>query len=456
MTDIEARGEGERAEAPRRLFDRISEGVAGGYSAPKDKAALPAAPPPEEQRRSLFVLLAVVGLIAGLAIVGHAVSAVVTVAVIAGVIMLHELGHFVAAKAGGMKVTEYFLGFGPRLWSVRRGETEYGVKAIPAGGYVRIVGMNNLERVDPADEQRSYRAQSFPRRLAVAVAGSTVHFVLALVALWALFAVVGVTTPIATVQKLVPIVGGSPASRAGLQPGDQIVTFDGKSATNWSAFQAYIADHANAPIHLMVKRGSETVAVTATPTERGSVSDNIGPISTASDHTGFLGIEPATQRRYHGLLGSVPHAIGNFWSNQLLGTFQGIGALFGPKGLVNIGHQVAATPGPASVDNSASNRPVSVIGIVQIAGQLPDAESKLRLFIAANVFVGVLNLFPLLPFDGGHVVIAVYERIRSRRGRRYTADVGKMLPYAFAVVVLLGFIFVSSLYLDVAHPITFH
>ncbi|GAC1314746.1 MAG: site-2 protease family protein [Acidimicrobiales bacterium] len=414
------------------------------------------APPPEEQRRSVLVLIAVVGLIVALAVIGHAVSAVVTVAIIATVIMLHELGHFTAAKLGGMKVTEYFLGFGPRLWSIRRGETEYGVKAIPAGGYVRIVGMNNLERVEAGDEARSYRAQSFPRRLAVAVAGSTVHFVLALLSLWVLFAFVGVTTPVARVQKVVPIVGGSPATRAGLQPGDRIVAFDGQSAHNWTAFQSYIAEHANQPVHLTVDRAGRSVELTATPTERGSVSDDQGPLSVPSDHTGFLGIEPATQKHYHGVLGSVPHAVGNFWASQMVGTFKGIGALFGPKGLSNIGHQVASTPGPASADSAGSNRPVSVVGIVQIAGQLPDSESKLRLFIAANVFVGVLNLFPLLPFDGGHVVIAVYERVRSRRGRRYTADVGKMLPYAFAVVVLLGFIFVSSLYLDVAHPITFH
>ena len=455
MTEVSER-DGEQGDAPRRFLDRLSDGVTGGYSPGRATGGETVAPPPEEQRRSIVLLLTVVALIAALAVVGHAVSAVVTVAVIAAVIMLHELGHFTAAKLGGMKVTEYFLGFGPRLWSIRKGETEYGVKAIPAGGYVRIVGMNNLERVEPGDEARSYRAQSFPRRFAVAVAGSTVHFLLAVVALWALFALVGVTTPVARVQRVVPIVGGSPASRAGLQAGDQIISFDGQSARNWPAFQSYIGAHADVPVHLTVERAGRLVDLTATPTERGSVSDDQGPLSVPSDHTGFLGIEPGTQKRYHGLLGSVPQAVGNFWSNQMVGTFKGIGALFGPKGLSNIGHQVASTPGPASADSPGSNRPVSVIGIVQIAGQLPDGESKLRLFIAANVFVGVLNLFPLLPFDGGHVVIAVYERLRSRKGRRYTADVGKMLPYAFAVVILLGFIFVSSLYLDVAHPITFH
>ena len=94
-------------------------------------------------------------------------------------VMVHELGHFTAAKLSKMKVTEYFLGFGPRLWSVRRGETEYGVKAIPAGGYVRIVGMTTAEEIDPVDEPRSYRQSTFPRRFFVGVAGSAMHFVMA-------------------------------------------------------------------------------------------------------------------------------------------------------------------------------------------------------------------------------------------------------------------------------------
>ena len=107
----------------------------------------------------------------------------VLIVILAIVVMitLHELGHFVMAKRAGMKATEFFLGFGPKLWSTRRGETEYGIKLIPAGAYVRIIGMSNLEEVDPADEERTYRAKPYWRRLSVAVAGSTMHFILAFV-----------------------------------------------------------------------------------------------------------------------------------------------------------------------------------------------------------------------------------------------------------------------------------
>src|SRR5207248_7526923 len=127
----------------------------------------------------------------------------VLVAIIA-MIMLHELGHFVMAKRAGMKVTEFFLGFGPRLWSFRRGETEYGVKAIPAGGYVRIIGMSNVDEVDPGDEDRTYRAKPYRDRLGVAVAGSTMHFLIAAVLLFVVFFGVGLPSVRPVIQQIVP------------------------------------------------------------------------------------------------------------------------------------------------------------------------------------------------------------------------------------------------------------
>src|SRR5438093_1315867 len=154
----------------------------------------PAPPPltPHEQRANLVRLLLIIGVAVALALATGAFPTVVVISAILAMVMLHELGHFITAKWAGMKVTEFFLGFGPRLWSVRKGETEYGVKAIPAGGYVRIIGMSNLEKVEPADEARTYRQQSFPRRLSVAVAGSTMHYVMAFVLLFVLVTGVGV------------------------------------------------------------------------------------------------------------------------------------------------------------------------------------------------------------------------------------------------------------------------
>src|SRR5688500_18380506 len=147
----------------------------------------------EPSQAASFVRLALI--LAGIVVLGAwfgALSTVVIIAALLVMIFLHELGHYLTARWAGMKVTEYFLGFGPRLWSVRKGETEYGIKAIPAGGYVRIIGMNNLEEVDPADEPRTYRQKLFWRRLSVAVAGSAVHFFLAFLLLWVLNGFVGI------------------------------------------------------------------------------------------------------------------------------------------------------------------------------------------------------------------------------------------------------------------------
>src|ERR1700704_6000156 len=131
---------------------------------------------PENSRRNVSILLFAIAAIVLVASLTNWLGALVVIAALFAIIMLHEFGHFVMAKRAGMKVTEFFIGFGPRLWSVRKGETEYGVKALPLGGYCRIVGMTNLEDVDPADEPRAYRSKRFLPKLGVALAGSTMHF----------------------------------------------------------------------------------------------------------------------------------------------------------------------------------------------------------------------------------------------------------------------------------------
>src|SRR5215217_7283499 len=136
-------------------------------------------------------------------------------------VMLHELGHFVVAKRSGMKVTEFFVGFGPRLWSFTRGETEYGVKAIPAGGYVRIIGMTNMEEVDPADESRTFRNATPGKRLATILAGVTVNLIIAFVLFFVVIAGQGrvFDGPSTTVER---VVAGSAAHEAGLQANDKV------------------------------------------------------------------------------------------------------------------------------------------------------------------------------------------------------------------------------------------
>jgi len=183
--------------------------------------------------------LAVAALIALSVATGTFAIAAFVMAVVV-IVMLHELGHFVTAKRAGMKVTEYFLGFGPRLWSVRKGETEYGVKAIPLGGYVKIIGMSNMEKdINPADEPRTYRQGSYRSRVIVALAGIFTHFLIAFLLLMVLWTVVGVpNVDRASLRQVEP---NGPADQAGFQVGDRVVSVDGR--TEWGNIRTYLRDH---------------------------------------------------------------------------------------------------------------------------------------------------------------------------------------------------------------------
>ena len=249
----------------------------------------PGPEPTRGERRAALIRLALI-VLAGVAaaVVTGTTSTVAVVAAIIVMIMLHELGHFVTAKWAGMKVTEYFLGFGPRLWSVRKGETEYGVKAIPAGGYVKIIGMSNLEKVDPADEDRTYRQKSYGRRLSVAVAGSAVHFILAFLLLFGLFAVVGVPEydrefTVGQISRLRS--GPSPAEEAGFRVGDTVLAVDGRPL-GWDDVPAYIRSRPGQPVTFDVERDGERLQLTATPVDLSTVEVDGEPLLENADQIG--------------------------------------------------------------------------------------------------------------------------------------------------------------------------
>ncbi|MGH9102857.1 MAG: M50 family metallopeptidase [Acidimicrobiales bacterium] len=407
---------------------------------------------------SLVRLLVVVagGLVAA-AVTGTLALVAVLISLFA-MVMLHEAGHLLVAKWGGMKVTEYFVGFGPRLWSVRRGETTYGVKAILVGGYVRIIGMSNLEEVDPADEARTYRQSTFPRRVAVSVAGSMVHFVLALLLLWVLFSAVG--SPRATAQVEVSgfaSMGGTanPARQAGLRPGDVIVSVDGKALNGERQLQSALEGSAGSPVHVVVDRHGRHVPVVVTPVNARAHPEAGAPrLSPQGPPVGAIGVEltnPVVNVRAGPLQGLVSAA--NWFGNLSWTSIDALGVRFSPHG---IGSYVGQLAGSTSTAPSASNpRFESVVGVARLANQAVHAGLAQVLVLLAdiNVFVGLFNLVPLLPLDGGHVAIALYERVRSRRGRRYHADVAKLLPATYAVILLIVVVGVTAAYLDVTHPL---
>jgi membrane-associated protease RseP (regulator of RpoE activity) len=359
--------------------------------------------------------------------------------------MLHELGHLLTAKWGHMKVTEYFLGFGPRLWSIRRGETEYGIKAIPAGGYVKILGMTSAEEVDPADEPRTYRQQPFHNRLLVAVAGSAMHAVMAFVLLWGLFVFVGTPQGNAVaISGFAPLAHGvDPAQAAGLQTGDVVVEVNGAAVHSATDLQEIVAHRVGTPVTVVVDRGGQRRTLVVTPHAD----------SSKSGANGRIGVIVGAPIVRSGPVLSVGRA-GQLFGRVVTGSFAGIGQVFSASGIKSYVHDITSAKA-ASQAAQSGNRPQSIYGAARLAvqGAQAGATQLILVLVTIIVFVGILNLFPLLPLDGGHVVIAVYERIRSRRGRLYHADVNKLAPITYAFVLLLAFVVVSSLYLDITHPV---
>jgi membrane-associated protease RseP (regulator of RpoE activity) len=444
--------------------------VALSEAGPAGQATPPPAPPERDNRRALWQLVLVVVSVVALAFVLHFVAVLIVILALVLMIMLHELGHFATAKWSGMKVTEYFLGFGPRLWSVRRGETEYGVKAIPAGGYVRIVGMTTAEEVDPPDEPRTYRRATFPRRLAVGVAGSTMHFVMAFALLFSMYAfaigsegISNVATTGTSVGALYSFTSGkTPAQKAGLKPGDVFVSVDGKAVVGPGSLTSIIEAHVGQPLHLVVRRQGHLVDITVVPVDGRHVSSDVsGKTATVKPVDGpasgvigvELGILSSTQRT--GFLDSFVRA-GGMLGSLTRQTGLEIGQIFSPHGLSSIAHDVTSSGTTGATGSTGSARPVSIVGVVEITSQAAsnhDIGDALYILVAVNVFVGMINLFPMLPLDGGHVAIAVYERIRSRKGRRYYADVQKMMPVAYLLLAFIILFGLAALYLDIAKPI---
>jgi membrane-associated protease RseP (regulator of RpoE activity) len=243
--------------ASRRVLGEVGVVDTGAPLAVAEPAGPEVPPSARAQRWALARLALVIALGVILAVVFHVAGTVVVVAAIVAMIVLHEAGHFVMAKLGGMKVTEFFVGFGPRVWSFRRGETTYGVKALPLGGYVRVVGMTNLEPVAPADEARSYRRATFPRRLGVALAGSATHLLLALVLAVALNAIWGPTDPHRVeVVGYAPLPAGvnNPARSAGIRPGDVVLSAAGRPVHSFASLASVIDSHPDEPLRLGIER----------------------------------------------------------------------------------------------------------------------------------------------------------------------------------------------------------
>jgi membrane-associated protease RseP (regulator of RpoE activity) len=433
-------------------------------------AAEPPGPPggPEgENGGKVLRLLAGLALIAAVFLVAGLGDLLLFIVILIVIVMLHELGHFATAKWAGMQVTEYFVGFGPRLWSVRRGETEYGIKAIPAGGYVRITGFTVLDDVAIEDEPRTYRQQPFYKRIIVASAGSVVHFIIAFVLALIVVLAWGVPSNNWNVAALDHWngVARTPAQLAGLQAGDTIVSLDHKSFGGPSSLHDAIIRSTGTPITLGIEHDGHLSQVTLTPrdgrgitaTSPGNPQGQLLAKADAPHAHGSIGVdlEQATQTQ------SIFRSVGSAAVNLGQATREevdGVIRTFSLSGLSSVLHQVtnAKAAAHAASNPTTSVRPISVVGIANLGVQAQRAgfESLLELLILVNVIFGLLNMLPMLPLDGGHVAVAAYEWIRTRKGRPYyKADITKMLPVVVVFLAFLAVFVFAGVFLDLTHPI---
>jgi membrane-associated protease RseP (regulator of RpoE activity) len=359
------------------------------------------------------------------------------VAAILVVILVHESGHFFAARAFRIKVEEFFVGFGPRLWSVRRGETEYGLKALPFGGYVRIAGMNPFQELRPEDVPRSYGAKPIWQRAVVIAAGPVTHFLMAVVFLALFFAAIGVhdlTRPV--IAEVEPTLGGrvSPAAAAGLRPGDEVVAVDGRPVGSIDALVRTTRRRVGEPLTLTVRRAGRTLEVRATPVLAEVEGRRVGRLGVV--------LGAARERLNPALaLGRAALRTGLLIRGMVLQ----LENVFGPRGLSRIGELLTGASPRRPTD------PTGIVGGARLASEAVRAgawDYLFELLVVFNVFIGIINLVPLPPLDGGHLAVLGYEKLFRRR-----LDLRKLVPISALVTAFLVVLALSVTYIDIVAPL---
>jgi membrane-associated protease RseP (regulator of RpoE activity) len=370
-------------------------------------------------------------------------------------IFLHEGGHFATAKLFGMKVERFFLGFGPTLWSFRRGETEYGVKALPLGGFCKISGMSPYESdgnfleedrsagrpaAEPTPPERQFRNKPAWQRAIVLAAGSITHFVVAILLTWVVLVAIGIGTGQATttIDRTVALDGGarSPAQIGGLQSGDQIVAIAGQQVNSFDELRAALADKGDESITIQYLRDGERRSTTVTAAKQGN--------------RGFLGFQPAEEIRRIGPLAAIPQSVNLFWDTTVA-TVKGLGGFV--TGLADRMSPPEAAPSGGGGGEGGGGGPIGIVGITRLAGQAV-ANNQWAVFVAIliqlNIVVGVFNLLPLPPMDGGYLAFLLWQVVTRRE-----VDLRKMVPVAALIVGLLVMLTVGLVWLDITNPVPY-
>ena len=410
---------------------------------------------------------------------------------------LHEVGHMVPAKKFGVKVTQYFVGFGRTLWSTRRGETEYGVKAIPLGGYVKLVGMlppgrddepgrirksntgmftqlisdaraAEYELVQPGDEERLFYRLPWWKKVIVMAGGPTVNLVLAFLLFGGLFMLHGAPVPTtrvdqvsdcviaATEQNLdrrcTPADPVAPAAKAGLQKGDRILSLNGVEVTSWAQLTEVIRANEDGAATIVYERDGErrTTTTNTTVSARPDLEDRDEFVEV-----GFLGVSPELVLQTQG-----PWFVVTTMGDYTWETLKALGTL--PVKLWEVGQAALG------FSERADDSPMSVVGASRVAGEVASDDAVpirdrfvglLMLLGGINLFVGMFNFIPLLPLDGGHIAGALYEALRRGVARLFRRpdpgyfDVAKLLPVAYVMAGVILVMSVVLIYADIVAPV---
>jgi membrane-associated protease RseP (regulator of RpoE activity) len=362
-------------------------------------------------------------------------------------VMIHEFGHYLTARKFGMRVSEFFLGFGTRIWSRQRGETEFGIKAIPAGGYCRIEGMTPDDQMPDGEEGRAFYRASAGKKLIVLGAGSFLHFILGYLLLFILLAGVGVNQVLPVIDSVVP---NSAAAAADFQKGDEIVAINGDRNIKWQSQLDKIRNSQGKELIFTINRGGTEIDISAAP-RMTDIDDGTSRY--------VLGIINEFGTKKMSPIASISDAAELTW------TFTSASA----KALVQLPTKIPALWGQTfGGQERDENGLVGVVGVARVSGQAASSgklttSERIGTFIlivaSLNIFVGLFNLLPILPLDGGHMAVAIADAFRAfiarLRGRPAPAaiDIKVLTPITAVVFVVLAALTVLLLIADIFNPI---